>query len=417
MIRLLLVAAAALRARADDNVCTRPWPDVCPPAGGPAPCTPFAPPPAAPTDWLRVRAALINDLFGVADGALPAALPDAVSAVPGNTSRGCLCSAQSNCPAAACAWASNMTSIVSTISVRVNASFTLTLNSTAFFTLNTSGVAPLPYSPVEPLFPAFPMPAQARGGTLVIVHQGHDLPCVQPPSYDYDGTVNFLNELGYDVMNLHMPTYQVNAGQAPYNISCDHAWFEQFAAQGAPVIGRFFLEPVVRAINYAVGPLGYQRVVMTGLSGGGWSTTMLAAIDPRIALSLPVAGSLPCDFRHTSWDFEQFCNNSWAMIANYTSLYVLGALEPGRASVQLVHEQDPCCFHGCGRHDRIREYRGWAAAQAGGVFHAAVTAGNKHETNGRDKTIIAALIEKLRLAGALSAEDVAQLPFDTLREW
>ena len=92
------------------------------------------------------------------------------------------------------------------------------------------------------------------------------------------------------------------------NVTCSHSFFEQFAAQGAPWL-RVFLEPVVRTINYAVGVLGYKRIVimMAGLSGGGWSTVMLSAIDPRIALAIPIAGSLPCDFQHTSWDFEQYC--------------------------------------------------------------------------------------------------------------
>lgn len=104
---------------------------------------------------------------------------------------------------------------------------------------------------------------------------------------------------------------------------------------------RFFIEPVVRAINYAtqvslralqntIAPcllfcvrrqtLGYKHVVMMGLSGGGWTTTLAAALDHRISLSTPVAGSIPCDFAHTSWDFEQSCNSSWARVANYTSL-------------------------------------------------------------------------------------------------
>jgi hypothetical protein len=37
---------------------------------------------------------------------------------------------------------------------------------------------------------------------------------------------------------------------------------------------RFFLEPVVLTINFALDVLGYDNVVMTGLSGGGWTTTM-----------------------------------------------------------------------------------------------------------------------------------------------
>jgi Leu/Phe-tRNA-protein transferase len=84
--------------------------------------------------------------------------------------------------------------------------------------------------------------------------------------------------------------------------------------------------------------------------------------------------------------------------------------------VQINHEQDPCCFHGCGRHDRIRAYSSWVASQARGTFAAAVTVGNAHETNWRDKTIIGGLVDRLR-EGTLSADDVNRIPFNTLREW
>ena len=59
---------------------------------------------------------------------------------------------------------------------------------------------------------------------------------------------------------------------------------------------RFFVEPVSLAINYAK-TLGYEKIVLVGLSGGGWSTTVAAAIDKRIDLSLPTAGSLPFNMR------------------------------------------------------------------------------------------------------------------------
>eukprot|EP00662_Eupelagonemidae_sp_cell21_P020620 gene20620-19998_t len=35
------------------------------------------------------------------------------------------------------------------------------------------------------------------------------------------------------------------------------------------------------------------RVHLLGLSGGGWTVTLAAAIDPRIHVSIPLAGSLP----------------------------------------------------------------------------------------------------------------------------
>ena len=54
---------------------------------------------------------------------------------------------------------------------------------------------------------------------------------------------------------------------------------------------------------------------------------------------MPIAGSMPCDFNHSSWDYEQYCTNDWAQACNYTCLYVLAALEPDRYSAQVIHEQ------------------------------------------------------------------------------
>ena len=71
-----------------------------------------------------------------------------------------------------------------------------------------------------------------------------------------------------------------------------HSWFQQFEDQGdSPV--RYFLEGVVLVTNYALNVLKYKRIVMVGLSGGGWTTTVAAALDPRISLSMPIAGSVP----------------------------------------------------------------------------------------------------------------------------
>ena len=200
------------QAHDTNNVCTRPWPDRCPPEGNALPgCHPYGPTPTSP--WSTVRADLVNALFGVTDGRLPStSAPSYVVPVPGATSRGCWCSTLGHCNASSCAWSSNMTQLVHTISVPVNASFTLTLNSTVFWSLNTSGVAPVAYGPFEPEFVPVPMPPTRRSDTLVILHQGHDQPCVIPGGdFDFDGSVDWLNQLGYDVMNHHMPTFQPNA--------------------------------------------------------------------------------------------------------------------------------------------------------------------------------------------------------------
>jgi hypothetical protein len=194
------------------DVCTQPWPDVCNGTESSLHCTPYAPPLPEPTDWLAVRSALINSVFGRTNGSLPeSSTPDNIIPVAGNTSSGCWCSTLSNCEASECSWSSNMTKLVFTISANVNATFDLVLNSTVFWTLNTSGVAAVVYGgPDEPQFPAYPFPPQRLSDTLVIHHQGHNSPCnVSNGDPDFDGTVDWLNQLGYDVMNVHMPLYQV----------------------------------------------------------------------------------------------------------------------------------------------------------------------------------------------------------------
>ena len=69
-----------------------------------------------------------------------------------------------------------------------------------------------------------------------------------------------------------------------------------------------------------------------------------AALDPRIRLSIPIAGSIPCHFSHTSIDFEQFCERPYNRVCDYECQYVLAGLEKERYSVQVIHEFDPCCF-------------------------------------------------------------------------
>ena len=63
-------------------------------------------------------------------------------------------------------------------------------------------------------------------------------------------------------------------------------------------------------------------------------------------------------------------------------------LEKGRYSVQVIHEFDPCCFHGHGRHEEIKGYNAFVQSQIEGHFETCPTMGHIHEVNLRDKTVI-----------------------------
>ena len=48
-------------------------------------------------------------------------------------------------------------------------------------------------------------------------------------------------------------------------------------------------------------------------------------------------------------------------------------------------------------------------------MQTAVTAGNSHQVNPRDKVLVAVMVERLRRNGKLAKRDFAALPFDDLR--
>ena len=87
-----------------------------------------------------------------------------------------------------------------------------------------------------------------------------------------------------------------------------------------------------------------QRVGMTGLSGGGWQTIILSALDTRISVAIPNAGYIDLHNRlaHRSdiGDLEQNPTDL-VSIADYTHLTAMLAPRP---ALLLYNEKDDCCF-------------------------------------------------------------------------
>ena len=171
--------------------------------------------------------------------------------------------------------------------------------------------------------------------------------------------------------------------------------------------------------------LGYKHIVLTGLSGGGWVTTVTAAVDPRIKLSIPVAGTIPKwattlyprvvpDLPEIDGDFEQFYARPMYKHCGFVCMYVLSQLEEGRASAQILHEQDDCCYAATGLHDEIIAYNQFVQSRSGGWMQSFVTEGSIHQVNVRDKVIMASLIETFRRKGFLGRTDMLSVPFDLL---
>jgi len=87
-----------------------------------------------------------------------------------------------------------------------------------------------------------------------------------------------------------------------------------------------------------------QRVGVTGLSGGGWQTIILSALDTRVKLSAPVAGYSSFHTRAKHFkdlgDSEQ-APNDLAILCDYATLTAMVAPRP---LVLVYNSKDNCCF-------------------------------------------------------------------------
>ena len=195
---------------------------------------------------------------------------------------------------------------------------------------------------------------QHPNGELVVVHHGHgctldDDASLEDKGYGLQRTINALLREGYGVLGVFMPHEQ------PKDCTGHHNAMFQSTNAGSPM--RFFLEPTALSLNYLKSQSRrdhfprYHAFHMTGLSGGGWTTTIYAAIDPTIQLSFPVAGSIPLYLRSggSVGDREQF-EPSFYRLAGYPDLYMLGSQGRGRKQVQILLRRDDCCF-GEAQHD------------------------------------------------------------------
>jgi hypothetical protein len=202
------------------------------------------------------------------------------------------------------------------------------------------------------------IPTSPKNNRLVIVHEGHACYLDDgPTSGNADGgiqrTIKALLAAGYSVLGMTMPHLTPpNAVLGdPGDCTGQHdPLFTTFPAGTGNAL-KFFMNPVALAINSL--SASYTDFNMLGLSGGGWTTTVYAALDPRIKKSFPVAGTVPLYLRVEpySHDLEQFLPafygaNSPATtgLAGYKDLYLLGGAGSGRRQIQVLNRHDNCCF-------------------------------------------------------------------------
>jgi hypothetical protein len=180
---------------------------------------------------------------------------------------------------------------------------------------------------------------------LLIYHQGH--------GGDFSlgkRTIDYFLERGFTVYAFSMPAVGKNSRPEIYLDKLggftlnDH---EKFKYLENPL--QYFISPVITMINYSIDK-NFSDISMVGISGGGWTTTLAAAVDSRIKFSFPVAGTYPMFIRFhrpdkAYGDYEETYEKLVSEI-NYLDMYIMGSVGKSRKQLQILNRYDSCCFDG-----------------------------------------------------------------------
>jgi hypothetical protein len=206
------------------------------------------------------------------------------------------------------------------------------------------------------------LPKRANNRLIVLQH-GHACTFDDAGDPRGAGMAHAIDEFlggGYAVLAAYMPHMRPgDCRTVPH-----HRMWNLPVSSGSPL--KFFLEPVAISLNALQSK--YKAIHMAGLSGGGWTTTVYAAVDTRIRTSFPVAGTIPLYLRSAGsiGDKEQYLDEFYRL-AGYPDLYFLGAV--GRKQIQILNRKDDCCF-GEAQHSAVQTGLDYEAAMR--VYEKAV---------------------------------------------
>lgn len=186
---------------------------------------------------------------------------------------------------------------------------------------------------------------------VVILNPGHQNTCdwaAFAAGYRMQPALQALLAAGYSVFAMNMP----NCGNAASHIKL-------FSTYGDAAM-RYFFEPAVQAMNYWDANYAFRDYNMAGLSGGGWTTAVLPALDTRIKTSIPVAGSWPgmafqatfgCSVTYAicgdECSTDACAEQNWTdffTVAGYLDIYIMSSYGPNRRQFQINNYSDDCCF-------------------------------------------------------------------------
>jgi dienelactone hydrolase len=190
-------------------------------------------------------------------------------------------------------------------------------------------------------------PATVKGKIPAILNViGHE-PAGNAVEYEQKRCINFAKR-GIYALSLSWIGFGEMA--QPDN---SHDATAQLDLVGASAVGFFYLS-MRRGLDYLakLPQADTTRLGVTGLSGGGWQTTLLSALDERVAVAVEVAGfgGEPSNLtRPEDTDEIEESPSDFTVGEDYSTLVAMRAPRP----TLLIHNaEDNCCF----RADLVKPY-------------------------------------------------------------
>jgi hypothetical protein len=212
-----------------------------------------------------------------------------------------------------------------------------------------------------------PTVATSNGKGVINVGGHISLPDLYAIGGGRDTIITELVEEGYTVVGAHMPYADSNSGTmvANHNALPDPT--------GTLNHMRAFVEGPIRAANELSDVTAWG---INGLSGGGWTASVVAAIDPRFHGHCH-AGMWPLFIFDGSRDWEQFLPGIFPDY-DYTDLLYL-ATSGGRKFLHTYATTDTCCFTQAQYDTRPYGPRMVSiAASSGGEYELVTITDNQH---------------------------------------
>jgi dienelactone hydrolase len=183
-------------------------------------------------------------------------------------------------------------------------------------------------------------PASLKGKIPAILSvNGHVGPEGKAIEYKQKRCINYVKR---GILTLSLEWFGFGELYQPEN---GHDFAADLDLVGANAIGLFYLA-MRRGLDYLYDhpSVDRNRLGVTGLSGGGWQTIVLSALDERVSVAVPVAGygSLisnivhPADTSEIEEDATDFRDGQ-----DYT---ILTAMRAPRPTLLIYNADDDCCF-------------------------------------------------------------------------